>query len=417
MNVSMLWKWARIAELLGILVLIVWAKVAAASSSRHIEVVRSKGTIWIMLPAEGTWQKLKAKIFEEGSLLRISQDSSLELKLSGAGLTSAEITARLRIHEPLIFRIDRQLFRKISYEDYALAGLWSEGAKEEKAIEVSPLLSFSSAFVRYFLSLETQEHLPKLKADLSEPSVEFGENAKSLEILSPSPDSFQELDRPRISMPIIWNSPNDELSYKIYLWPIHDVKRSPLATVKANRWQVTLDTPGSYNLQVISSDYQYRSKVIRVNVDRPLAFKVTEEPQADLFKKQDLKVDRHLQFTYPLDHFELNSLQAKPSVLFTWQDGIGLAAGEIYAFNIHGESNQDHLEIMTAMRFANINLNPGHYRYYIKKIRPTSTLSGQVSASQELRVVRRLVSAAWPLQWLRLQAPIFDSTVMIEDYR
>ncbi|MCX6130502.1 MAG: hypothetical protein NTX25_15750 [Proteobacteria bacterium] len=367
-----------------------------------------------MQPLSGSWRPLEEKQFAEGSLLRLAHDSSIELKLMGSELSQEEASSRIRISQALIFRIDRQLFKKVQFDDYVLNGIWGEGSKEEKEITTFPLLSFSAAFVRYFLSLETEQNLPKLKVDPTKQTIEAGEEISNLEVLSPSQDSFQELDRPRISVPVIWQSPSDDLSYKIFLWPSTDVKREALATVKADHYLLTLDHPGSYRLQISSTDHRYRSPVIRIDADRPLAYKRPSEPLDEIYKKDLVQVDPNLSITYPPPHFELNSPNYKPELLVSWHDKDGLEAGELYTVVILAENFKQRREIQVTENFARFSLSEGRYRYFIKKNRPTLIKSARVSLSQDIQIIHRKLAESWSIAWLLSQKVSFDRTVLIE---
>ncbi|WP_141732897.1 hypothetical protein [Oligoflexus tunisiensis] len=370
----------------------------ALSEARQFVTVRRSGTIWIMPPLGSDWQKLRTANFDEGSLLRLDPGSSIELKQTGRTLSAAETEARLRIAEPMIVRLDRHIFKELRFKDYVVDGLWNEGASQEKEATGHPLLSFGAAFVRHLLSIETAQELPKLKADPQKENLESARKISNLALLSPGQDSLHFISDRTAQIPLYWESPNDHLRFKIFLWPAGDIKREPLATVQGHRYLLTIREPGSYRLQISSVDYHYRSEVLRLNVDRPLAFIPAEDPLSRELTKAGIRQSPTLQIQYPPQDLEIAATASKAETLFIWTDRDGLRAGDQYRLVVQGENGKEYVKPATQETFVKLRLPPGTWHYFVMKQNRVTRDAPVASASRQLRVLDRTLA----IQWRRL---------------
>lgn len=386
---------------------------SALAETRQFVSLQKTGVVWILPPLASDWQKLKADTFDEGSILRLEPGASIELKQTGRDLSAAEIQARLRLAEPLVARMDRHIFKQLRYKDYALDGLWSEGLSQEKEANSKPLLAFASAYVRHLLSIETAQELPKLKADPEKSTLESAEKINNLIMLAPGQDTLHFLDHKTASVPLYWQSPNDGMSFRIYLWPANDVKREALATVQGNRYMLTVREVGSYRLQVTSSDHLYRSEVIKINVDRALAEVPDDDPLDKQFTKAKLQITAALRFHYPPPEMEIMAIGSKSECLFVWEDRQGIRAGDEYKLVVQGEKSEEYLKVSTQQSFAKIRLPPGIYHYFVMKQNKATMNAPQVSPSQQLKVLDRHESS-WDRLGRKAHESLRDSTVLLE---
>jgi len=384
------------------------------AGARQFVSIKQSGLIWVMPPLSSDWQKLRENEITEGSLLRLMPESSIELQQIGSHLTAAEIEARIRIAEPLILRLDRNIFKNLRYRDYVIDGIWNEGATDEKEATSSPLLSFTSAYVRHFISLETAQELPKLKADPQKATLEAGEKINNLNLLSPQQDSLHFIDPKRVEIPLYWESPQDDLEYKIYLWSDDDVKREALATVQGHRYLLTINQVGRYRVQISSIDYRYRSEVLRLEVDRPQAAIPNEEPLRKQFEKTEIDISANLTIQYPPPDFQIMASDLRVECLFTWLDKSGLKAGDEYKLIVQSEKAVDIFKVSTQQNFATLRLPPGKFQFFVMKQNKITTSRTIASRSQSLQVTNRTDASTWKQLGRKIQEAQRDEIVLIE---
>jgi len=413
-NVSTLWKNKRNKCLGYWLAGLLLLPCQAYSEVRTFVPLKSSGVIWIMPPLGSDWQRLQGTNFEEGSLLRLMPGASIELKQTGKDLSAAEVEARLRIAEALIIRVDRQIFKDLRYKDYALDGLWSEGASQEKEATSQPLLSFMAAYVRHLLSIETAQELPPLKADPVKESLESAQKINNLVVLSPGQDGLHFMHGQTAEIPIYWESPQDKLQYKIFLWPAGDIKREALSVVTGNRYLLTVRKAGSYRLQIVSVDYRFRSDVLRLNIDRPLAEIPADDPLARQHTKAGISISKALRFQYPPPDLEILASGNKIASLFIWSDRDGLRAGDQYKLIVQGEKGQEIMKVSTQQNFATLRLPPGHYHYFVVKQNRLTRTTPEASSSQQLRVLGRTTVGSWQELGRKAHELARDGTVLLE---
>lgn len=399
--------------------LLLWAALwllpqLAWGGSRQFHTVHKQGEIWIIPPLGSDWQRLRADVFEEGSLLRLKPGASIELKQSGRDLSSAEVEARLRIAEPLIVRVDRHIFKELRYKDYVLDGLWTEGATQEKEAPTQPIMHFMGAYVRHLLSIEATQELPPLKADPQKESLESAQKISNLPLLSPGQDSLHFISERAAEIPVYWQSPDDSKRYKIFLWPAGDIKREPLATVQGHRYLLSIRKPGAWRLQISSVDHQYRSEVLRLMVDRPLAAIPPDEPLAKHFSKSKLTVSQALQFHYPPADLILQTESSKADCLFIWSDRDGLRVGEEYKLHVQPENAGKVLKVATQESFARMRLAPGRYHYFVTKQSRLTRSPPQASSSQQLQVLDGSRTSAWRKLGRRAHELVRDETILLD---
>ncbi len=384
------------------------------AATRQFVSLQRTGPIWIMPPLSSEWQKLKLDSFDEGSLLRLAPGASIELKQVGGHLTAGEIEARLRIAEPLILRMDRQIFKNLRYQDYALDGIWNDGSNEEKEVPVKPLLSFAAAFVRHFLSLETAQELPKLKPDPEKSALESGQKISNISILSPQQDSLHFLDRKQVEIPLYWESMGDGTSFKIYVWPANDVKREATVTIKGNRYILNLASSGRYKLQISSVDHRFRSEVLKFEVDRPLLAIPDDEPLEKQFQKAQIKVTPSLVIQYPPDHYEIMSLDHRVDCLFVWSDKQGLQGGDEYKLIVQGEQSAEFSKVTTQDHFASLRLPAGSFRYFVMKQNKITQQQSIASPSHHLQIMRGTGQSPWSSLGRKIHEATRDELILIE---
>ncbi len=414
MNVSTLWKNKRNKWVGCLAVCLLLGSRPAHGETRQFLADQVQGEIWIMPPLGSDWQRLKEDRFDEGSLLRLLPGASIELKQSGRDLSAAEIEARLRIAEPLIVRVDRHIFKQLRYKDYVLDGLWGEGASQEKAANSQPLLNFMAAYVRHLLSIETAQELPKLKADPQKESLESAQKINNLPLLSPGQDSLHFISGKSTEIPLYWESPDESLRFKIFLWPASDVKREPLATVEGHRYLLSVRKPGAYRLQISSVDYRFRSEVLRLNVDEPLAVIPDQDPLDKQFVKSGMTVTPALQFRFPPAALEIQANTHKADCLFVWTDREGLQAGDEYKLIVQSAKGKDVHKVSTQDTFAKLRLAPGMYHYFVMKQNRLKKGKPETSSSQQLQVLDKTAAGSWKKLGRKAHELVRDETVLLD---
>jgi hypothetical protein len=414
-NVSTLWKSRRNKRLALVTAWLLALPSLAHSEARQFMTMQPQGEIWIMPPLGSEWRRLKDDHFDEGSLLRLMPGASVELKQTGRDLSAAEVEARLRIAEPLIVRVDRNIFKQLRYKDYVLDGLWGEGVSQEKAATTQPLLNFMAAYVRHLLSIETAQELPRLKADPQKESLESAQKISNLPLLSPNQDSLHFLSDQSADIPLYWESPDDSLRFKIFLWPAGDMKREALATVQGHRYLLTVRKPGVYRLQISSVDYRYRSEVLRLTIDRPLGFVPNGDPLEKQFTSSGLTVTQALQFQYPPPALDIQTNTHKADVLFIWSDRDGLQAGDQYKLMVQSAKDGNVLKVTTQETFARLRLEPGTWHYFVMKQSRVKRSKPMTSSSQQLQVLDKAIgSSSWRKLGRKAHDIVRDETVLLD---
>lgn len=414
MNVSTLWKSRKSKIRVLVAAWFCALPSLAFGEARQFLAVKTQGTIWIMPPLASEWHKLKEERFDEGSLLRLTPGASIELKQSGKELSAAEIEARLRIAEPLIVRVDRQIFKELRYKDYVLDGLWGEGATQEKEATQQPVLSFMAAYVRHLLSIETAQELPRLKADPQKESLESAQKISNIPFLSPGQDSLHFISGKSAQIPLYWESPDETQQFKVFVWPAGDVKREPTATVAGHRYLLTLRKAGAFRIQIVSLDYRYRSEVLRIMVDQPLAFVPDEDPLAKQFTQSGLTVTQALAFQYPPEALEIQSGNHKADCLFVWTDRQGLRAGDEYKLMVQSAKGKEVWKATTQETFAKLRLAPGTYHYFVMKQNRVKRGKPETSASQRLQILDGTQRSSWRKLGRKAQDLVRDETVLMD---
>ncbi len=271
-----------------------------------------------------------------------------------------------------------------------------------------------AAYVRHLLSIETAQELPKLKADPQKESLESAQKINNLPLLSPGQDSLHFISGKSTEIPLYWESPDESLRFKIFLWPASDVKREPLATVEGHRYLLSVRKAGAYRLQISSVDYRFRSEVLRLNVDEPLAVIPDQDPLDKQFVKSGMTVTPALQFRFPPAALEIQANTHKADCLFVWTDREGLQAGDEYKLIVQSAKGKDVHKVSTQDTFAKLRLAPGMYHYFVMKQNRLKKGKPETSSSQQLQVLDKTAAGSWKKLGRKAHELVRDETVLLD---
>jgi hypothetical protein len=323
------------------------------------KVTKKQGKIWVKGPMELSWHPLHSREVEFGTIMRIDPLSSVELAIQGdaVGLPKTKI----RINQPLITRLDDDLLRRTRLKDYPLKGLWDTGAESAKMNKDYPMLSFASAFIRSVLTLDKVPKLPDVPYKDDPQGVEASSSIKKIQILSPSDQGLFFLSNGNATIPLVWDAPADDMQYRIYIWDVRDTRTRPYATTDQSWYQLSVDKPGTYKIQVEDAKHRFRSDAISITVDRPMSDITSSEKNAP---------DRALvDITLISPYARSTQIIKRGSVaqFFSWDDKVTLEKDQFYRLIISKKDGKTK-RIKTKDLNAQVELEPGSYTWVVQKM-------------------------------------------------
>lgn len=194
-----------------------------------------------------------------GTLIHVEQESKIELEILDDDLHQVGDIKTLIIRSPGVIRLPRQT-RTASTGDYALKTI----PKNESPLPaLTPMMEFSQAWKRLTAMLifsEEKSKLPKVAQEVSNLDISTASYLGKIEWHYPVDNLTVYSRKYPTSLDILWNAdPQHRDGYKIYFWPMHQSRSTPLELVKNDRFTVTIPTDGSYFLQVTTADGRYRT--------------------------------------------------------------------------------------------------------------------------------------------------------------
>ena len=271
------------------------------------KLLKVSGPIRYQLPLSGEWRVAKkGRYIPDGSVLMVPNKSNITIEANdslgryGIHVKSTKVT----ISEPMIVRLSRDSFRKVRVEKEMKTKL--PDAKSMKALEKMPQAeeTFLDAWKTMANTVMDKEppdsELAKLLADAEKQTRKKDAvtvSSKTGRIVIVAPKEREEVMTKvlPIDISVRWqreglNSDTDRSGYEVYFWK-DDSPQSVYARVNGTRMTVKASSFGSYNLQVVSADGSYKSKVRKVKIGDQLK----SDDVADAEKTpEDLSVEKTL---------------------------------------------------------------------------------------------------------------------------
>ncbi|MBC7533288.1 MAG: hypothetical protein H7318_17085 [Oligoflexus sp.] len=333
----------------------------ALAAAPVFKVGKKQGKISIKGPMELAWHPLNTRTLSLGTLIRVDALSSIELSLQDSAIHDDDVQHRIQINRPLITRLDEDLMRRTELKDYPLKDLWDTGEESAKMNKGYPMLSFASAFIRSIITLDRVPKLPETSYKDEKQEVEIGANVKKIKILSPSAGGFYFLSNGIASIPVIWDEPENNLKYRVYIWDTHDPRTRPIAVVPDSWYQLEWTKVGNFKIQIEDESHRYRSEAIMVTVDRPMADIVADEKNAPDSPMVDITLlspyARATQFAKSASHRQM----------FSWEDKVSLEKNQFYRLTLTKKGEKVR-KIKTTAQVLELDLTPGVYTWVVQKM-------------------------------------------------
>ena len=244
--------------------------------------VRVDGQIQYQLPLSAEWKTARlGRSVPDGSILMVPENAVVSIAANDSlGREGPDNKAtKITIKSPMIVRLSRSAFRKVSLEKGMVEALPS--ALTLKAIEKFKKIndSFSDAWKKEAFGMLAKDwvsdELLKLLADASketkkeEPVSVSGRTGK-IKIETPTDNQLALATQIPAELPLRWQREGlqgkvDDTNYDVLLWKDGNQKESYAQTV-GNKFTVKLNSIGNYNVQVQSVDGAYKSKVKKIKV-------------------------------------------------------------------------------------------------------------------------------------------------------
>jgi hypothetical protein len=309
---------------------------------------------------------------KEGDLLKVDKNGKIEIVYMDRDKNKE--VSRVLVEEPYVFRLGTNEFKEFTYQEFDLSYL----QPLDKNIDTSDVSSFLNDFFfsfrrTVFSPLAHSESLKRLfdghevrgtAEGHDKQEILFRNHINKINLLYPQEEMFYFLDYGFASIPILWEGviSDKAIKYRIFVWKKNEEIGESTAETLSTSYILNLKDPGSYYVQVISGDQQWRSV--------PRIFHVYEkENKNKLSKVLGKNFEKSAFFTQLAPQANIVLLRTKPSykITFAWR----MQKQDVSQFNSEYKitiMNKDGLvkEVITPEQQIDIELADGSYHWFLQ---------------------------------------------------
>ena len=245
------------------------------------KVTETSGDVKIARPLSAEFlPAYQGLIVPDGSLLRVAENSSISieaednLRREGFGIKKT----RIQIRVPIVLRLGRESFRRISMDPRLVSQYSSKVRRPVEDSEIA-LRKMSDAWRQMAAMLSPDNGMDEemikqiikaLNKGRKQEDVGISVLQGKIDFVTPNDRQLLLTDNLPTGVRLMWQkekAPALDLSkYDIYFWKQGET-RTKYGQSQGNKYSVVVEKPGTYYMQVQSSDGLYRSKVRVVQID------------------------------------------------------------------------------------------------------------------------------------------------------
>lgn len=302
------------------------------------------------------WLPLKKnEILYRDDTLMVGEKSSIRMRsLSGTGTSKNE--NELTIHRTFVSRIDEHMIRKVKVSVYFDKSFEKAGSTQSGGGAL-----FQEAW-NQVMAIRFSEFLGALSGS-KDAGISLGVSAKPIAIVAPWDDQVIHVNSFPQNLRLSWKKPSGyKGAYKIHFWNANEARPdSPRDVSEQAYYVVRVEKPGVYNVQVLSENDEWQSKIMTFSVESEKAnINKNKNPTSKAVAKVFEGESPEIEALFPPDHF----VAVYQDVEFFWK----------LPFDLRKKSIQ--LEVKTVggppLLFAEkmgrirANLAPGSYQWRLK---------------------------------------------------
>lgn len=276
---------------------------------RHRFFVRSlTGRVVYRYQLTGKWRNLRrGMVLPYGITLQLKAGSAL--KLDFFNLQNEKWMVRklnLTFKEPVNIRVTEQLIRNVSLESFfvdsapKISGDIAKDANQESML----FNLFDWAWQRSVLFVSPDQVDDDISGGLVKdytPPSSLAVIADQIQLSVPSHGDLKLFLGDYYDFNVRWTHPPKyrKRQYHIYLWSKNEDRPEPIATVESDQYSIPIKKPGSYYVQVTSTDALFQSKANLVHISNDLRHLKGDQDQKKNLSGIRLKtpVDQSIFFT------------------------------------------------------------------------------------------------------------------------
>jgi len=357
------------------------------------------------------WHRVKEGTkLPEGQLIQITDGAAVTIEERGAdddsGLKGDRV--QLTLTKPIVTRVTSDLLRQVKLSSIFVNQRSSPRLSTQPASEIPLTLHDAWQRTAALISGIPKEATPiPNMVELENQGMALALSAKKLQILSPVTNSLVEAKEWPSELKVTWlTPPGVPRKYLVYVWKTGTTRGAPQAETRGDNFALQLGEPGTYYIQVASTDGVWLSPAHVVYALTPTEAltggdaTVEQRPIASLMPR------------YPPDHFVVSSRTPRVAITFAWtSEARGYEASSV--LRIRSESGSTVREVQTRIEEADVSLPPGTYVWTVSPAgAATSTEPRHIeilddrltnAAQDHLQILRRYVSG------------VTNTTIILED--
>ena len=342
-----------------------------------------RGVIYALPRLSTSWIRVRPGMtLKQGTLLQISSQASAKFSVAGEDTTT---TLDIESLEPMALRLDHGMLRKIKVEEIKIEALPIDQDTAD-AIDTDILKlprRLSAAWTHLQASLASKNLEGQLKRLDSKSKQELEQIALSKEKSSiplyfPSDNSRYSVETIPTKVHVAWKeNPDTEQSYIVYYWQRGATPKPVSTAFKVGKFDLLIRREGNYLVQIKSKDGKYASAIREFSVYAPARGPSENGEPSDsgalMTGSKAITGGMALSLLMPADRAFLlkegtSTIQALP-VLFTWAKLPALDSVGGFELSIARDQDSGEADVKTyrtTESFAEINLAPGRYAWWVR---------------------------------------------------
>jgi hypothetical protein len=325
---------------------------------------RVHGVVLARFPHATGWYPVRdgSDLFE-GQMIQVTNGGSVTLaerfrRASGAFTGDR---SQLTLTQPIVARLSADLLREVRVSTFFVDQVPT--APKGKAPITDIPLDLADAWER-FAAVLTGTPPPQVPlAELSElerQGMAMGVSAKKLRLLTPVTNSLVQSAAWPAETKVAWARPiGAPRRYLLYVWKAGAARGAPQATTRKEFFTIKIAQPGSYFVQVTTTDGAWQSPAHAIHA---LTIESLEK-QVDAHRQPVRLFDLSLAFP-PDRFFQVQGQSAPATTLFAWKSA-SAAPGTHFVLKVTKDSGAVVSETRTEGQSALLKLVPGRYLWSV----------------------------------------------------
>ena len=336
---------SRVPVIKGFVWIVLFSWIAAypcrASLLRKFGISGVRGTVVAWQPWTSEWRKVKSgdEVWE-GTMVQVGADSTFTFsivpemngRLTASGLRAE--TLRITINSPMVLRIQTDIPRKVTLEDYFIAKL-PDVTESDQAHGGQLFNSITEAWNRFAAVVLPQKVKEKFFDSVLKEQFDATESAsaKKIRIYFPVDGSIIVADRLPHEFRIAWRKVSDpDATYGVRVWREEERRPAPLGLTRQDYYAVKVFREGAYYCQVITSDGKWQSDVRRLSVVLPMSNRG--------YPPNITTVNKPLALDLPPKDFIYVTGSFPASVSFQWERPNTAVTEQVYEFSLYNQKGE-----------------------------------------------------------------------------